>query len=229
MSEMGISSAFSIAYNDYSVVVVNKKPGVAVIPARGEDAALSLKMQLEAMLGSRLFVVHRIDRATSGILLFAKNESIHSELCRQFAMREVKKEYLALVDGRLPDNIICNKSIREFGSGRMGVHPEGKPAETKIEVQQKFVDVTLVRAFPHTGRRHQIRVHLYDFGNPIIGDPLYGKNRPVRGAGRLMLHAFRLSVTLPGLNKMTFTAPVDESWIREGTSFEGVTEEALRE
>jgi 23S rRNA-/tRNA-specific pseudouridylate synthase len=95
----------------------------------------------------------------------------------------------------------------------MGVDPDGKPSLTKIKVIDTFRNATLIEASPHTGRRHQIRVHCYAVGHPIIGDPLYGKERPVGGGSRLMLHAYQITIKDPGSgNERTFTADTGEHW-----------------
>ena len=209
----------TILYDDDDIIAVNKCTGINVIPARGEDSAKSLKIQLEKKLQCNLFIVHRIDRMTSGVVLFAKNTVTHSDLCRQFERREVKKSYLALIDGILCNDVSCCEPIREFGSGRMGVHPDGKMSHTDIEVIENGEDVTLVKARPVTGRRHQIRVHLYHRGHPILGDTLYGKKRPVRNALRLMLHAQKVQFRHPGCGVMIVDAPTDASWQQESERF----------
>ena len=120
--------------------------------------------------------------------------------------------------GALAEDLLIKAPIKEFGSGRMGVHPEGKPAQTTLRVLARYKAATLLEAEPHTGRRHQLRVHLYHAGHPILGDALYGKERPVGGAPRLMLHAFKAQFLHPDGKPMTLEAP-------PGTDFE----EALRE
>lgn len=203
---------YTILYNDENIIAVNKKTGVVVIPSRGEPPELSLKNRIEQDLQERLFTVHRIDKGTSGVVVFAKNADTHKMLNTQFEHHLVNKKYRALVQGTMVDRYCCKEPIREFGSGRMGVHPNGKPSETRITVIKTYDKVTLVQAFPLTGRRHQIRVHLYHGGFPIIGDDLYGHDRPVGGANRLMLHAEELCIQYPGGMSFTFNALVDSSW-----------------
>jgi len=90
-----------------------------------------------------------------------------------------------------------DRPLREFGSGRVGVDPSGKPSLTRFKVLQTFKGATLIEVEPSTGRRHQIRVHLYALGHPVLGDTRYGDPRPVGGAARLMLHALRLELEFP--------------------------------
>ena len=105
--------------------------------------------------------------------------------------------------------------LRPFGSGRIGVDPEkGKPSLTEFEVRQRLEAFTLVAAYPRTGRRHQIRVHLYHLGHPIAGDPLYGDKSLQQTFSRMMLHAWKLSVTLASGRSCSIEAPVPESFTR---------------
>jgi tRNA pseudouridine32 synthase / 23S rRNA pseudouridine746 synthase len=136
-------------------------------------------------------VVHRLDKEASGIILFAKNASMHQYLNIRFGERAVKKSYLALVFGELQEpsgNI--KKRLREFGSGRMGVDDaRGKESFTAFQVLKQLSGYTLLRLLPTTGRRHQLRVHLYSIGHPIVGDTRYGDKALQQGFPRLMLHA----------------------------------------
>jgi len=175
---------------------------------------------IQKQLNYKCLVVHRIDLETSGIVIFAKNPQTHRHLSIQFERREVKKNYIALVQGVMTSDITVNSPIRQFGSGRMGVDPQGKPSSTEIRIIEKLPDATLLDVSPHTGRRHQIRVHCYASGFPIIGDPMYGKDRPVGGVSRLMLHAYQVKITDPATGKeRLFTAPPDEGWTTVIQSF----------
>ena len=167
---------FDIVYEDDFIVAINKSSGALSIPDRSGRRGLSILEHLE--LRSPTFTVHRLDRETSGIMLFAKNKDIHKELNIQFQEREVEKCYLALAVGAPWDDefevdaaIIPGKShtIKSL------IHAvRGKPSLTKFEVVQKYRGYTLLHAWPFTGRTHQIRVHLEHMQIPIIGDDMYG-------------------------------------------------------
>ncbi len=144
-----------------------------------------------------MYVVHRLDREASGLVLFAKDAQTHRFLCGEFEKRRVQKIYLALVLGRVEREGNVKAPLRAFGSGRMGVAKGGKPCLTRFRVRERFSGATLLEIEPMTGRRHQIRVHLYSLGHPVLGDPLYGSKRPVGGSPRLMLHALELRLAFP--------------------------------
>jgi RluA family pseudouridine synthase len=193
--------------------VVNKLPGYAVIPGRNISDDIVLVNLIENQLKYKVLVVHRIDLETSGIVIFAKNPNAHRHLNIQFERREVKKRYLALVQGVVDRDTTINFPIRQFGSGRMGVDPQGKLSSTEVRVIEKFPGATLLDVLPLTGRRHQIRVHCYASGHPIMGDPMYGKDRPVGGVPRLMLHAHQIKIADPVTGKeRLFVAKPDEEW-----------------
>ena len=157
-----------------------------------------------------MFVVHRIDRGASGLVLIAKTSQAHRFLSVQFERREVKKTYLVLVQGILDTGGRIDHSLRAFGSGRIGVSAAGKPSVTEFQVRERLKGATLLEVTPLTGRRHQIRVHLFSLGHPVMGDPLYGKDRPVGGAPRLMLHAFRVKLEGNG----DFKADLPDDFLR---------------
>ncbi len=176
------------------VLAVAKPVGVPVIPGRGALSGETLQQQVEARLGAKVWVVHRLDAAASGLVLFARDAEAHRDLNRAFEAREVGKIYLAAVAGRVAKEGTIRSALKPFGSGRMGVHKHGQPSTTAYRVLERFPDATLLDVSPESGRRHQIRVHLYSIGHPILGDPLYGAPRPVGGFPRLMLHALALRV-----------------------------------
>jgi len=204
-----------ILFEDDDIVAVDKPEGLAAIPERRAKGDSLLEV-LSGERNEKLYVVHRIDKETSGVLVFAKNAVVHRWLCRQFEGRTVAKTYLALCHGTIADDRgTIDSPLRQFGSGRIAVDAErGKPSATEFEVCRRFGAFTLVAAHPRTGRRHQIRVHLYHLGHPIVGDPLYGDKAIQQDFGRLMLHAWRLSVPLPSGRTLTLEAPVPESFTR---------------
>jgi 23S rRNA pseudouridine1911/1915/1917 synthase len=153
--------------------------------------------------------VHRLDRETSGVIVLAKTDKAYHALVAQFAERTAKKEYLALVDkaprllsGVINANIDRHRTVRV----RMAVRDDGREAITDWRVEEKYgVEAALVRAFPHTGRTHQIRVHLAHITHSILGDRTYGKFDVPSYTGwpmpRVMLHAHKLTLTHPQTGK----------------------------
>jgi len=185
-----------VVYEDERLIAVAKPAGQAMAAGGGVHVADTLQAAVAGHIGSKAFIVHRLDRETSGIVVFAKTAEVHRELSRQFEERQVSKPYLALVLGHVADpNGEVNEPLREFGSGRVGVDPNGRDAVTRWELRERLADADLLEVWPLTGRRHQIRVHCYAIGHPILGDTRYGEPRPVGGAARLMLHAAELALS----------------------------------
>jgi tRNA pseudouridine32 synthase / 23S rRNA pseudouridine746 synthase len=203
----------SILFEDEDVVAVDKPEGLAVIPERRPEAE-SLLGLLEARRDEKLFVVHRIDKDTSGVVVLARNAQTHRFLNGQFETRQVEKTYLVLVHGSVePETGTIDVPLRPFGSGRVGVDVQkGKPSVTDFGVVERFDSYTLIEAHPRTGRRHQIRVHLYHLGHPIVGDRLYGDKAVQSQFPRLMLHAQRITLQLPSGPDLSVEAPVPESF-----------------
>lgn len=200
-----------VLFENDDVLAVDKPPGLA---SNREAGSGGLPGVLAAERDGRLLPVHRLDKEAGGVILFAKTPEAHRFLNGAFERREVRKTYLALVHGRLRSGRgTVSLPIREFGSGRMGVDAaRGKAAVTEFEVEERFKTHTLVRVRPVTGRRHQIRVHLYALGHPIAGDSRYG-DPALRGlAPRLMLHALEISFPLPGGGTATAAAPPPPSF-----------------
>jgi len=179
-----------ILYEDEDILAIDKPSGISSIPERNRtiDSIVTL---LEKQTGRKIFVVHRLDKEVDGAMLFAKTAAAHKFLNGEFLNRIVRKTYLALVHGAMTEGRgSIEKAIRQFGSGRMGVDEEkGKPSKTDYLVLKREGPYTLVNAFPVTGRRHQIRVHLYHSGHPIVGDRMYGDPAVAKRFPRLMLHA----------------------------------------
>jgi 23S rRNA pseudouridine1911/1915/1917 synthase len=224
----------TIVYQDSDLIVVDKPAGMVVHPAAGHErgtlvnALLHHITDLSGIGGEkRPGIVHRLDRGTSGLMVVAKNDASHEELARQFHDREVEKEYTALVwgevmagrridapIGRDPNN---RKKMSATESNRMR---RTRVAVTRIVRAEHFGPaVTLAQIAIHTGRTHQIRVHLSEIGHPIAGDALYGGVRrrmpaDLRALGRLerpFLHAARLAFTHPADGRrMEFTSPLPE-------------------
>ena len=144
----------------------------------------------------------------SGVILFAKTPEFHRYLNLQFQHRQVLKNYLAVVHGQLSRGGRIETPLRRFGSGRMAADPEaGKACLTEYDVLDRRPETTLLRVRPLTGRKHQIRAHLFGIGHPIVGDPLYGDKRFQRSFARLMLHASSIRLTLPAGGELQVESP----------------------
>lgn len=203
----------SILFENEEIVAVNKAEGLASIPgsAGGEPSLLEL---VSAGYTERLYVVHRLDKEASGVILFAKSADAHRYLNEQFSRRQVDKTYLVLTFGAIAgDSGLIDRPLREFGSGRMGVDPErGKLSVTEFKVIERLEGYTLVEAHPVTGRRHQIRVHFYSLGHPVVGDRRYGDKKIQENFPRLMLHARSITFRLPSGAPLTIEAAAPESF-----------------
>ncbi len=207
------SSHVVILFEDDDILAVDKPEGLAVVPERDRSRPCLLEV-LSRQVSYKPYVVHRLDKEVSGVMLLAKNLEAHKYLNDQFETRQVHKTYLALVHGVMEqDEGTIDRPIREFGSGRMGVDArQGKPSVTKYKVVGRMAGYTLLEVHPITGRRHQIRVHLYSIGHPIVGDVRYG-DKALQGLfGRLMLHSLKVSFTLPSGRKQTVEGRVPASF-----------------
>lgn len=213
---MSVPPSIEVIYESTELLAVNKPEGLSTIPER-DLAVASVRRLLEAQRSEQLWVVHRLDKEVSGLLLFARTAEAHRELSMQFETRTVKKRYLALVHGLVRSETgNIETAIREFGSGRMGVDPRGKASRTSFRVLARGPIHTLLEAEPHTGRRHQLRVHLYSTGHPIAGDARYGEREQAALTARLMLHSWQLA--LPALSSsaaLNLEAPPPESFVAE--------------
>jgi len=200
-----------VLYEDDSCIVINKPVGV-LTHSKGAfnpeaTVATFLRSRINGMVGERAGIVHRLDRATSGVIICAKNPAALSFLQKQFSQRKAKKSYTAIVAGHLePEHAIIDMPIERNpkAPATFRVGPNGKSAVTEYEVAQTSVHYSLLTLRPQTGRTHQLRIHLAHQGHPIVGDTLYG-GEP---AERLFLHALSLEITLPSRKRMTFSAPL---------------------
>lgn len=215
-------TAVEILHEDESLAAVSKPSGQATAPGGGIGDGASLQEQVAAHLGGKAFLVHRLDRDTSGVIVFAKDPETHRRMSLAFESREVGKTYLALVQGHMDAmGGEITEPLRTFGSGRVGVDPRGKEAVTRYAVRERLPAVDLLEVTPATGRRHQIRVHLYASGHPVLGDSRYGELRPVGGASRLMLHAVELTLRDGEGNAMIFRADPPEDFNAIVESYRG--------
>ena len=211
-----------IVFENSDLLVVNKPAGMVVHPAAGH-AGGTLVNALIAHCGDSLSgiggvkrpgIVHRLDKDTSGLIIVAKNDLAHRELQRQFKDREIKKVYVALLDGHPPTptgriEAAIGRDPRD--RKRMAVVPEsrGRLALTEYRVLETFAAHTLVEADLLTGRTHQIRLHFAYLKCPIAGDTVYGRRTTSLPLARQFLHAARLTLNLPGSHeRLTLTAPL---------------------
>jgi 23S rRNA pseudouridine1911/1915/1917 synthase len=195
---------FAVAYEDEHLLVVDKPAGVVVHPARGHrDGTLAQALAGRAAGGEdpwRAGIVHRLDRNTSGLLVVAKSDGVHRALKDALARRELRREYLALVEGRpaarsgtIEAPIGRDRRVRVLMSTDSDV---AKEAITHFEIERMLAQSTLLRVRLQTGRTHQIRVHLKAIGHPVCGDPEYG-HKGLYGLRRQFLHAARLAFAHP--------------------------------
>lgn len=203
-----------IIYEDENVLVINKPVGV-ISHSRGrfwnEPSVASFVRDKTNQAGERAGIVHRLDRVTSGVMICANNQQSLSWLQKQFAQRQVKKTYLAVVSGHLKNteaiiDMPIERNPKNPQTFRVGAN--GKPSKTHYKVQKILGRHDVLVLSPETGRTHQLRVHLKQLGHPIVGDTLYGGE----GSDRLYLHAQSLEVTLPGGQRRKFEAPLPKQF-----------------
>ncbi len=200
----GEAASFAIAFEDEHLIVVDKPAGVVVHPARGHREGTLAQALAGRIAGGeedwRAGIVHRLDRETSGLLVVAKSDAVHRALKASLAARTMRREYLALVEGRPPAltgtieaPIGRDRRVRT----RMSTDSDApKPAITHFELERALPQATLLRVRLQTGRTHQIRVHLQAIGHPVCGDPEYG-TAGLYGLRRQFLHAARLAFPHP--------------------------------
>ena len=205
-----------IVRDDEKLLVVNKPPFVVVHPSKAGPWSSLVGASREFTGLERMHLVFRLDRETSGIVLVAKDPDAHRDLMRQFERREVEKSYLAIVEGRLeePRGSIDYPLGRARASSiglKIAVSADGQPSLTEWRRVEELEDCTLVECMPHTGRQHQIRVHMAAIGHPLVGDKLYGPDEGyfqkaadgeltgddlrALGLARHALHSHRLETT----------------------------------
>ena len=218
-----------ILYQDADIAVLNKPAGMVVHPGAGHASGTLVNALLHHMpdlsgIGGekRPGIVHRLDRGTSGVMVVAKNDAAHHELARQFHDREVEKEYIALVWGVVQAGRRIDAAIGRDPAHRQKMSARAKHARTavtRITRARPLRGLTLCQVAIHTGRTHQIRVHLSAIGHPIVGDALYGgvhrrvagDIRAVQRLTRPFLHAARLQFHHPGDGRrMEFIAPLPD-------------------
>jgi tRNA pseudouridine32 synthase/23S rRNA pseudouridine746 synthase len=201
----------SILHADHQILLVDKPAGLLSVPGKGEHLADCLIARIQAVY-PEVLLVHRLDRDTSGVMVFALTPNAQRHLGLQFEKRMTRKTYIARLWGKLEPKtgtvdlpIIVdwpNRPLQKID------HENGRAAQTDWRVMRYEGDTTRVRLTPHTGRSHQLRVHMLALGHPILGDPFYAKGE-ARDAPRLMLHSESLRLRHPdGGVSMTFKSKV---------------------
>ena len=219
----------SIVHDDPDLVVVDKPAGMVVHPAVGHAGGTLVNALLHHVTGlsgiggeQRPGIVHRLDRGTSGVMVVAKHDAAHAELSRQFADREVEKEYVALVWGLLNTGRRIDAPLGRDPVNRQKMSTRARRARsavTRVTGTERLRGLTLAKVAIATGRQHQIRVHLNSIGHPVVGDAVYGgvrrhlaaDHRVLGTLDRPFLHAYRLAFTHPrDGRRVEFTAPLPD-------------------
>lgn len=202
-----------IIHNDERLLIINKPAGLPVLPDGWEKDAPYLVKMLEEEFG-KIWIVHRLDKVTSGVMVFARDAETHRALNLQFENRAADKVYHAILEGNPKWEEKTAKHPLRANVGhkhRTTVdNKNGKPSETRYKVIKRYQAAALVEAKPMTGRTHQIRVHAYALGHPLLGDILYGASETDLIA-RPALHARSLTLELNGI-RGTFAAPYPDDF-----------------
>lgn len=223
-------SQIEILYEDDHLVVVNKSAGMLTVADRFQQESVHLQSLLRKKYGE-IFTVHRLDKDTSGLVVFAKNAECHRILSMAFEERDVHKIYYAIVDGQLAEEGSIDEplALSESRPGTMKVYKKGKPSLTTFKTLERYEWFSVAEVTLHTGRMHQIRVHMAHIGHPLFIDPIYGrrdafylsewKGRKYKSGkfsdeerpliARLTLHAWKLDFNHPFTGeKMHMEAPI---------------------
>jgi len=200
----------NILYFDDAVIILDKPAGLSVLPDGWEKDSTYLVKMLEEEYG-KIFIVHRLDKTTSGVMVFARTAEAHRNLNIQFEMHEAKKIYRSIAEGNPNWNEKIAKHPLRVNVGHkhrtMVDDKNGKPSETRFKILKRYPDHVLLEAQLMTGRTHQIRVHAYALGHPLLGDILYSAPE-TNLIARPALHAYSLTFTHPTTNeRISFTAP----------------------
>lgn len=202
-------SGLDILYEDRYMIVIDKPTGLLSVPLdEGRTKRHALGLLRDTFDTNEIFAVHRIDRETSGILLFARGKDSEQRFDKLFEQHDIEREYFAIVEGRLKtDKGTWQSNLLELESLRVVDSPDGKLAITHYEVMRKSAKYTYLKLRLETGRKHQIRVHCQMAGHPVLGDDRYGSiENPLK---RMCLHACTLGFKHPFTEKpVKFTSPL---------------------
>ncbi|MBI3508611.1 MAG: RluA family pseudouridine synthase [Chlamydiia bacterium] len=203
----------TILYEDRYMIAIDKPKGLLSVPLDGEHAHRHALGLLRRYLGTeQIFAVHRIDRETSGVLLFARGKESEEKLKDLFERHDIERHYFAIVEGHLKESHgTWNVPLKELASYDVVAAPDGKPAVTHFEVERRSPKYTYLRLRLETGRKHQIRVHCQLAGHPVLGDRRYGSTEnPI---GRMCLHSLHMEFKHPFTEKMlSFNSPIPKQF-----------------
>ncbi|MEM8592096.1 MAG: pseudouridine synthase [Pseudomonadota bacterium] len=188
----------TILYQDHELLAVDKPSGLLSVPGKGAELADCLLSRIQAEIPNAL-LVHRLDRDTSGVMIFALSAHAQRHLGLQFEKRQAKKVYVAEVWGRLEGAGVVDLPLAVDWPNRPRQrvdHMNGRPAVTEWRAKKSGA-TSRVELRPRTGRSHQLRVHMAELGHPILGDPFYAPPEALAAAPRLMLHAWKLTLRHP--------------------------------
>lgn len=202
----------TVLYQDNDLIILDKAAGLLSVPGRAPEHKDSLALRVQRALPTAT-IVHRLDMATSGLMVMALNKEAHRSLSRQFQERETHKIYYAKVlgipkeqQGEIKLPLRCDWPNRPR---QMVDHEQGKAAHTHWQVESCANGNAMIRLRPITGRSHQLRVHMQSLGHAILGDQLYASEAGLNNQARLLLHAHQLDFSHPSTQeKMSFTSPV---------------------
>ncbi|MEN9577950.1 MAG: hypothetical protein RJA70_959 [Pseudomonadota bacterium] len=207
-----------ILYRDHHLVVVNKPSGISSVDHEREETSLQSELRvrlskLEKRPVPPLFVVHRLDKVTSGVMMFARSKAAQAELKNQFREHTTGRFYTAVAHGAVHPGTLRFRIVRDRGDGTRGVTRDpniGTWSVTHVTLEEQLEHCSVIRCQLETGRTHQIRIHLSEIGHPLVGEPLYtqGFSGPWLTCARTLLHAQYLSFTHPEYRKhQEFTVP----------------------
>ena len=200
----------NILFSDNEIIIVDKAPGILSVPGRGPEKLDSVSHRLSLQF-PEVHIVHRLDMATSGIMVFARNKEALRSLQQQFQNRQTEKSYQAIIAGHLtPTQGSINLPMRCDWPNRpkqMVCYEFGKKSLTRWRVMEYIAENTRVELLPFTGRSHQLRIHCDALGHPILGDNLYGTTQSQTATEQLCLHAQSLTFTHPSSEeRLTFSS-----------------------
>jgi len=213
MERPHVKKEMEILYEDQHLLAVLKPAGVLVVPSQAV-ASETLLERAKAHVGERVWALHRLDRDTSGIVVFGKTPLACKAFHRQFEARTMMKTYEAIVQGKIsqPRGAIT-LSIGKKRWGKAGIQRGGQQARTEYQVREYCGPVTWVTLYPRTGRIHQIRVHLAAIGHPLAYDPIYHKNSPWKWLKQVPLFACSMTFDHPATGRrQTITAPLPQAF-----------------
>ena len=210
----------AIIFSDADLIVINKPAGLLSLPDGYNPVLPYVKSVLEPEFG-RLWIVHRLDKETSGVMLLARSAPNHHNLNQQFQDRKITKVYHAIIQG-CPEwsSIVIDAPLKVDGDHRHRTtvnHAQGKSASTHCEVLKCLDESTLLAVYPSTGYTHQIRAHLASVGFPLLSDPVYGAKSPIDEDifQRTALHAYQIQFLHPISNQLLkFIAPYPDDFLR---------------